>query len=63
MDVRRVDIKTDTRLTPLLSNMFTPAILFTVGPGFPTTYKKKIQKSYTGNSNEDHQDGIAQTDR
>ncbi|KAJ8442363.1 hypothetical protein Cgig2_018619 [Carnegiea gigantea] len=37
-EVSRVVSSTDTKLTPLLSSMLRPEILFTVGPGFPTTF-------------------------
>ena len=43
--VRTVVKNTDTTLTPLLSSMFIPEILVTVGPSTPTTYKQK--QTYT----------------
>uniref|UniRef100_A0A0A9GCQ3 Uncharacterized protein n=1 Tax=Arundo donax TaxID=35708 RepID=A0A0A9GCQ3_ARUDO len=41
--VSRVVKNTDTTLTPLLSSMFIPEILFTVGPSAPTTFLRTLQ--------------------
>lgn len=44
MEVIAVVSNIDTRLTALLSRTVRPDILFTVGPGFPTTCKVRYQK-------------------
>lgn len=46
MEVRIVVSSIDTTFTALLSRQLRPEIFLTVGPGFPTTQKKKTKKSW-----------------